>query len=320
MTGTTRTGRSASGRTPSSSGRTTTPSTGSRRAGPAAPKGGGRRRSPRERFEARRLDVERREGLRRLRLVLGLAAVTSLAVGVVAFVNSSWFDVDEITVAGNERSTSEEIVEASGIDPGDGLLEVDLDGAARSVELVPWVGTAEIDRSWLGTIRITVTERPPLAAIPTEAGFALVDEHGRQLEIVDQRPDGFVPIRGIQGSGVAGEAAPDEILPVIALIEALPTETADRVASVAVLGGDIHLELVDGGLANLGDGSDLGRKLQAFETVLARVDLSCLDTVDVRVPEAPVVTRTAELPPLEPGGTVRGGAPAAATDGATVGC
>lgn len=312
MTGTTRTG----GRAPTRSATTV----GSPRSRPGGRGTGGRRRSPKERFEARRLDVERREGLRRLRLVLGLAAVTSLAVGVVAFVNSSWFDVDEISVSGNERSTTDEIVEASGIDAGDGLLEVDLDGAARSVELVPWVGTARVERSWLGSIRITVTERPPLAAIPAGSGFALVDEHGRQLEVVDQRPDGFLPIRGIQGSGQAGEAAPDEVLPVIALIEALPPETAPRVAAVAVLDGDIHLELVDGGLANLGDGSDLGRKLQAFETVLARVDLSCLDTVDVRVPEAPVVTRTAELPPLGPDGAVPGGGPASAPEGATVEC
>lgn len=259
------------------------------------------KRTDRDRFEARRLEVERRRGLRRLRLVLGLAAVTSVAVAVVAFVNSSWFDVDELTVAGNERATSEAIADASGIRIGQGLLEVDLDAATRSVELVPWVGTATVSRSWTGTIEISVVERPPSAVIPAGAGFALVDDHGRQLEIVARRPDGYLPITGIEGSGVAGEPAPDAILPVVALAEALPDDVIGRVAAIAVIDGDIHLELLDGGRANLGDGVDLGPKLQAFETVLARVDLSCLDTIDVRVPAAPVVTRTADLPPLGQG-------------------
>lgn len=283
--------------------------------------------SNRDRFEARRLEIERGRGLRRLRLVLGLAAVTSLAVGVVAFVNSSWFDVDEVVVSGNERATADAIADASGIRLGQGLLEVDLDAATSAVELVPWVGTATISRSWTGAIDITVVERPASAVIPAGDGFALVDDHGRQLEIVDQRPPGYLPITGIEGSGVAGEPAPDTILPIVALADALPDDVLDRVAAIAVIDGDINLELVDGGRANLGEGIDLGPKLQAFETVLARVDLTCLDTIDVRVPDSPVVTRTAELPPLglgvagangstDPAGTAAGEEP----DSAPVDC
>lgn len=280
----------------------------------------GQPRAPEDRFEARRLALERREGRRRLRLVVGLAAVTSLAVGVIAFLNSAWFDVDEVVVSGNDRAGADEVAGAAGVEVGDGLLEVDPGRIARSVERVPWVETAEVERSWLGTITISVTERAPLAAIPAGGGVALVDAEGRQLQIVDRRPEGFVPIRGIEASGVAGEAAPVEILPVVAVIGALPAETLERVASVVVVDGDIHLELVGGGVADLGDGTDLGRKLQAFETTLARVDLTCLDTVDLRVPGASAVTRTAELPPLGPDGTVAGGGPASGQDAASVEC
>ena len=285
------------------------PTTGTRSSQRPAPRARGQRSGPAsaggraggDRFEARRLAVERREGLRRLRLVLGLALVTSVAVGLIAFVNSSWFDVDEIVVVGNERAAADAIAEASGIRIGQGLLEVDLDTAARSVEVVPWVGTAEVTRSWTGGIEITVVERPPSAVIPAGDRFALVDDHGRQLEIVDRRLDGYLPIRGIEGSGIAGEPAPDAILPVVALAEALTGDLLERVAAIAVVDGEITLELVDGGRAVLGDGTELGAKLQAFETVLARVDLTCLDTIDVRVPAAPVVTRTADLPPLGQG-------------------
>jgi cell division protein FtsQ len=244
-----------------------------------------------DRFKARRLDVERKEGLRRLRLVLGLTAISTLAVGAIAFINSTAFDVDDITVTGAERADTELIIWTSGIELGQGLLDVSLDESADAVELVPWVGTAEVRRSWTGSIEIAVTERGASAVIPAGAGYALVDDHGRQLEIVDQRPDGYLPVSGIEASGVAGEPAPEQTLPVIALLEALPPETERQVSGVAIDGDNLSLTLVDGGSVDFGDGTDLAAKLQAFETVLARVDLTCLSTIDVGVPSAPVVTR-----------------------------
>lgn len=217
--------------------------------------------------------------------------MTSLAVGVIAFINSSFFDVDTIAVRGTERANPEDIVAASGIEIGQGLLEVDIDQAARDIEMVPWIGSAVVERPLNGEILITVEERPPSAAVPAGGRFALVDEHGRQLEMVDSRPDGYLPIVGIEGSGVAGEPAPAEVLPVIALLGALPPEVEAQVSGVAVDEQHLYLELVAGGRADFGDGSQLGEKLQSFETVLSRVDLVCLDTIDVRVPAAPVVTR-----------------------------
>ncbi len=248
--------------------------------------------SGRDRFRARRTAVERRRGLKRLRLVVGLTAVTTLAVVVIGFLNSSWFDVDEVIVNGSVKSDPGLIVEAAGIEPGQALLELDLDRSAEAVQLVPWVGTALVTRSWSGTIEISVTERGPSVVLDAGDGFALVDDHGRQLEIVEARPEGYMPVVGIEGSGIAGEPAPQAAIPVIALLEALPAEVERQITAVVVDGGDLYLRLEVGGRANFGDGTDLGPKLQALETMLDRVDLTCIDTIDVRVPSAPVVTRT----------------------------
>jgi cell division protein FtsQ len=201
------------------------------------------------------------------------------------------FDVDEITVAGTERSDPEQIIASSGIEVGQALLEVDLGRAVEQVSLVPWVGTVEIDRRWNGSITISVAERGPSMVLEAGERYALVDDHGRQLEIVDTRPTGYLPVRGIAGSGIPGEPVPPEALPVIALLDALPAEVEAEVGGVTVEDGQLVVELAAGGRVNFGDGSDLGRKLQSFETMLARVDLSCVATIDVRVPAAPVLTR-----------------------------
>jgi len=254
-----------------------------------------------DRFEARRRAAERSQGLKRFRLVLGLAVVSSMAIATIGFLNSPWFDVDEITVIGSQRSDPDLVIEESGIELGQALLEVDLTTAAAAVQLVPWVGGVTVDRAWTGSITITVTERGPSVVLPAGDRFALVDDHGRQLEIVDSRPDGFIPVRGIEGSGVAGEPAPTEALTLISLLEALPPEVEQQVRAVAVEGGELFLELTVGGRANFGDGSELGLKLQALETMLGAVDLRCLHTIDVRVPSAPALTRTGTDPGDETG-------------------
>ncbi len=253
------------------------------------------RSSPADRFQARRMAVERHEGLRRLRLVLGLTVVSTFAIATIGFFNSAAFNVDEVAVAGSDRSDPDLIIAESGIEVGQGLLEVDMDGAVEAVEMVPWVGTAEVDRDWTGVITINVVERGPSIVLPAGDRFALVDDHGRQLEIVDRRPDGFMPILGIEGSGVPGEPAPAETVPLIALLDALPEEIESQITGVVVSDGQLQLDLSVGGTANFGDGSDLGLKLQSLETLLATVDLSCLDTIDLRVPSAPAVTRRSGL-------------------------
>jgi hypothetical protein len=53
----------------------------------------------------------------------------------------------------------------------------------------------------------------------------------------------------------------------------------------------LRLELVEGGIVDLGDASDLDAKVEAFRTVHARVDRTCVTVIDVSVPTHPVVTR-----------------------------
>jgi hypothetical protein len=65
---------------------------------------------------------------------------------------------------------------------------------------------------------------------------------------------------------------------------------AGAVASIQ-LEPALALDLADGGRVELGDDRQLDLKVEAFRTVVARVDLRCLDTIDLRVPTHPVVTR-----------------------------
>ncbi len=259
-------------------------------------------RSVDPRMQARRHSVARSEGLRRLWIVAGLTAVASLAIGAIAVANSSWLDVETVSVEGHERANRSQIITASGIELGEPLVEVDLDGAARAVEAVPWVAEAVIDRSWSGEVTITVTERVGVIALPTGARYAVVDRTGQQLELLAERPEQFLPVVGVEESGVPGQPVSNEAMAVVTLAVALSPELVAASTEIIVEDGRLMLGLVVGGRVNLGDVRSLPDKLVAIETILQRVDLGCLDVIDVRVPSAPTVRRitpvTAEEEPF----------------------
>ncbi|HAS11904.1 MAG TPA: hypothetical protein DCS55_15520, partial [Acidimicrobiaceae bacterium] len=79
-------------------------------------------------------------------------------------------------------------------------------------------------------------------------------------------------------------------LAAVGLAGRLRVNPAGAVAAVH-LEPDLRLQLVEGGVVELGDTSDLDAKVEAFRTVHARVDRACLASIDLSVPSHPVLTR-----------------------------
>ena len=257
----------------------------------------GRRVDPR--LQARRRTVARQDGLRRLWLVAGLTAVASLAIGAIALANSSWFDVDVVEVEGVLRVDPQQVITASSIEVGASLVDLDLVGAVTLVEAVPWVAEAAIDRSWRGVVTIHIVERVGLVALPSGPHFAVVDRTGFQLEVVAERPAGYLPVVGVEASGVPGQPVSGTGRGVVALVAQLTPAVAQVTTAIVVDDDRLMIVLTTGGRANFGDERDLDQKLIALETMLARVDLVCLDMIDVRVPSAPTVRRAGDGPATE---------------------
>ncbi len=248
------------------------------------------------RLQARRHQVARQEGRRRLRLVAAATLAATLAIVVIAAANSSLLDVEQVTVAGAFRADPQQVAMATDLQTGQPLVKVQPAAVAAAVERVPWVDTARVHRGWQGTVTVTITERRAVVAMPTGPRFALVDPTGRQLEIVDTPPEGLLVLGGLEASGVPGQLVPADALPAVASLERLSPEIAALTTGLSVEGGQVFLQLGSTGQAEIGDDRDLDAKMVALETVLARVDLACVSVIDVRVPSAPTVRRA------EPGG------------------
>lgn len=254
-------------------------------------KSSGRAVKPNPKITARRIEVNREVGRRRLR-VIGLLSIASLVIiGGIGLSNSPLLDVDEVTVDGLGRTTEPDVLAVLSLQVGDPLANLDLDEAQVEVEGLPWVKSAAVTRSWLGTVGIAIEERVPRLAISSPNGFVLVDEGGRQLDVVDHHPAEFLPVAGVTASGEIGEPAPVEVQSVLLVLDALDDRTRAEAVQIVVDERQLFLELSAGGRINLGDDAGLVEKLTSARTILDQVDLRCLWEIDVRVPTAPAVTR-----------------------------
>jgi hypothetical protein len=61
--------------------------------------------------------------------------------------------------------------------------------------------------------------------------------------------------------------------------------------TVVSVSTDLDAALVEGGEIRFGSTDELDLKITAVKTVLADVELACLETLDIRVPGSPALTR-----------------------------
>jgi len=185
-----------------------------------------------------------------------------------------------------------ELARQSGLSLGMPLVELCGSCAAARLDRLPDVQAATVRRRWPNAAVVAVTLRTPVAVVAVGRSWALVDRAGRVLAVVAARPANLVPI---EGSALAGLPVPGGVGSAglrwgAAVAAALPASVRRAVVAVEVdAGGRVTLRLEAGTRVELGRSGALGAKMEAVATVLARVPLSGMATVDVTVPSAPIV-------------------------------
>ncbi len=265
----------------------------------------------RDRNSSRKGFERRSSGRIRFAIVAVLAVLSAGVIGAVVYVNSSEFGVTSIEVAGAEKASDEDIIAASLIEIDQNLLEVEPPKVAEQVEKVAWVDQASIDRKWNGSIVISVTERQAVAALESPSGFVLVDNSGRQLEKVPNAPGSQIPVTGVKVSGVIGEEVSAEGLQATNFIGSISPKIRPMVRNIVVDSGrlvaELDVEQIEQGfaaadtsiMANFGTNQELDEKMASLETVLERVDLTCVARIDLSSPSKPTVLRTPAVTNLE---------------------
>lgn len=250
---------------------------------------------PHPRIAQRRAAVDaatRTREVRRRRILWSTLAVALVLLSGYLVTRSEMLDVDRLEVNGAVHTSADEIIAAAGVRTGAPLVGLDLASARKRIARLPWVKDVYSRRSWDGVVRFTVTERSPLAALATASGWALVGENGRVLSVEQQLPAAPVPVLG---STVAQATPGDWLEPAqrgaVTVAAELYEPVRGAVRSIQVGPDGYVLDLYDAGRVLLGDSREAAAKVLAVHTFMERVDLRCMDTLDVRLPAHPVLTR-----------------------------
>ena len=283
---------------------------------------------PHPKFRERRAEVEDQTQRSRQRRLIVLAGLIALGLLGWAATQSALLDVDEVRIVGAERTSAAYLRNVAGVELGPPVLGLDTNTIEERLALLPEVAAVTVASNWGGLVTVEITERLPVARIESADGTAVIAGDGLVLEIIERIPlgggtglsDTGLSDTGLSNTDEVGDPAPLEplppeidVLPEIAGAmfstdrgRQIPDVLDDALRVAAVLPADISsvtdrieitvdslvLKVVGGGDIALGDARDLDAKFDAVRAFLAQVDLSCLDTLNVRAPSVPVIRRT----------------------------
>jgi cell division protein FtsQ len=224
----------------------------------------------------------RRVRHRRWRRILWVALGVALLAGAVWGVyGSPWLRLRSVEVHGLHRIPASAVQSLAASDVGDPMLAVSTDALAERIQALRLVKDASVERVWPGSLRVTVEERLPVAAIAHGGQVQLVDDEGVVVETRSTWPARLPRVDvDMRTQGPLAMAA------ALRVREALP---AGLLAEVRRLGADspdgVWLRLANGSLVRWGNEHDAALKVKALQAL--RKESRHAGTYDVSSPSTP---------------------------------
>jgi cell division septal protein FtsQ len=220
-------------------------------------------------------------------------AICTLLLLVAIGVAATWpgFDPKQITVTGNHRVGSDEILSRAAIAPHVTIWLQNTGAIARRIEAIPYIGSAVVARRLPAAMRITVVERAPFAILRSGYEAAVVDRSLRVLEPASDQQLAELVIR--PGANLVPGGY-------VKTREAFELRSAyDAVASSRIVPVELSLDRFGGLIVTtrgglkllLGTENDLESKLTLADAILAQVVTRQrrVAAIDLRAPAAPVL-------------------------------
>lgn len=223
----------------------------------------------------------RRARQRRMRAALpwAVAAAVAALAGLVAWLllGTGLFGVREVRVTGNELVTAVQVRDAAAVPDGMPLAQVDLTAVATRIGALPPVERATVSRQWPDQLLVRVVERTPVAVVPTDGQFAVIDSSGVVFRRVPQRPPELPLARvATPGRDDPGTRAALDVL------AALTPQLRAQLVDVTVEGlAQITVRLRGDRTVIWGDSTRGDRKARVATALLGRK----ADTIDVSAPD-----------------------------------
>jgi cell division protein FtsQ len=260
----------------------------------------GRRSGIDPRIRQRRVAVARHQGRRRLRIVVAVVIVIVLVAAGFGLLHTGFFSAKKVAVTGSHPHTpTATILAAARLTGHPPLIGVNSGAVSARVERLPWIATARVSRDWPDHITIAVTERVAVASFAGPGtSWSELDRTGRTVQVDAARVPTLVDVAVRDAKGGVppaplGSTANSAALPALAVAATLPPAFSAQVTQVVGnADGTVDLALNSGLTVLLGTDKDLHAKYLAVASIIAGAPLQGAKTIDVTVPQSPIVSPT----------------------------
>ena len=233
---------------------------------------------------------------RRLMVRAGVAAIIVLLAWLALW--SPLLKVRRVVVAGGRHVSRADVVAATGLDSGDGILMLSSDDVVDAVEALPWVRSADVARRLPSTVSVRILERRPAMVLRTSTGDWTLDGRGTVLQ--RGAASARLPLLAAVSLEVLspGERVRSSaVRSALSGFAAMPRDLARRVRAAFAPSPDrISYSLAGDILVRYGSAERRGDKNEVLAALLERLGRRSAGVgyIDVRVPSSPAI---AESPP-----------------------
>lgn len=190
-------------------------------------------------------------------------------------------DADEVVVTGQGSTVDPEEVRDV-VEAADGTPLPRLDTVAMREQILGLHGVKDVSlaRSWPHGLRVTLTARVPVAAVPDGGKYVVLDGEGVRLGTRGSAPSGLPQVDVPLDDARALQAA-------LHVLAGLPPKLAGATEQVSAATQDaVETVLADGTTVRWGSSADLPLKVEAVRTL--RKVAPDAGTIDVSSPELPI--------------------------------
>lgn len=238
----------------------------------------------------RKRPLRRKRGVWGLRIAAIAVSVMSLSAGArwvyrESVVENAEFKLQQLLVYSDGALSPQTLAEISGVETGVNLLKLDLDAIRASIEAMPLVDTATVERVFPADLEIRVTEKKPIAWLACQAegvfprmteGSVLLSAKGEAMrcdQLLPQFQDlPIIEVPTMPSDSATGQAGSEQMAVAIELLE----KSANQFAGSGLELLEIRmrqpylLDCVYNRELNVTFGlSDLERQLQDLEWIMA---------------------------------------------------
>lgn len=258
------------------------------------------------RISRRRQTVERKK---RRRFFVGLASFLLVAALIWAMFFSPLLRVRELKLQGAERTTLAEVEEVTELlGEQQNLLLLSTGAVESDIQTLPWVESAEVDRTLPGTVKVRVIEREPALVLSLGAARWTIDTAGNVLA-TGEAEEGLPVLAGLQVDQLEPglQLRTEEARGALRAFRRLPGVVRRQVAAVFAPSIErISFSLTSGTVIRFGAAEDIGAKNEVLRALFEDLgsDGGGAAYIDVRVPTSPAVSGQGPTPaPVAPSPT-----------------